>query len=465
MMLKKLIKNFVLRVRLARFKKKVTFSEKNDQVVTIYDHLAPEDDAMLQSLNSRQAGGLWVNLKKVLSEGSSKKFMSMFYIGYGHRSIGDCGTTTVSLDGISMLSAKAVQDWPLYSGQETSTRYIDVEGLGVYDPMKTENSSAIMKKWFDFYRDARPRLIEHLLEKFPIEKGQKESVYKKAIEARAFDILRSFLPAGAKTNASIHMNLRQFGDKLLWMRHHPAKETSSLALQMEEMLIKRYPSSFSEKRYPESEEFRKDFMQNHYLWTGGIQKKMGSFIHGIKNISEMEFMRSFGDLQKKRPPKTDPPKVWNEYGTFQFDFMIDFGSYRDLQRQRSAEQRMPLLTTELGFEKWYLEELPEDLQKEAEILIKDQTSDIESLACSDVERQYYIAMGFRVPCRFTIKLADLIYIVELRSQKTVHPTARMVAQKMGGVLKDAFPDLVLYLDEEPANFDVKRGTQDIVKKG
>jgi thymidylate synthase ThyX len=53
--------------------------------------------------------------------------METFYVGYGHASIADCGSTTIFIEGISILADKAIQDWQLYSGQETSTRYIDRE--------------------------------------------------------------------------------------------------------------------------------------------------------------------------------------------------------------------------------------------------------------------------------------------------------------------------------------------------
>ena len=86
--------------------------------------ITPEAEAMLQALHSRSTGGLSSHLKKLQEKGPTN-FMQNFYVGYGHKSIGDCGTTTLFIEGVSMLVAKAIQDWPLYSGQESSTRYID----------------------------------------------------------------------------------------------------------------------------------------------------------------------------------------------------------------------------------------------------------------------------------------------------------------------------------------------------
>ena len=74
----------------------------------------PEAEAMLQALHSRSVGGIKEHLK-VLEKNGPEKFISTFYVGYGHKSIGDCGTGTIFIEGVSMLVAKAIQDWQLYS--------------------------------------------------------------------------------------------------------------------------------------------------------------------------------------------------------------------------------------------------------------------------------------------------------------------------------------------------------------
>lgn len=54
------------------------------------------------------------HLKRVESVGP-EKFMKSYYVGYGHKSIGDCGTTTIFVENVSMLAAKAIQDTQLYA--------------------------------------------------------------------------------------------------------------------------------------------------------------------------------------------------------------------------------------------------------------------------------------------------------------------------------------------------------------
>lgn len=81
----------------------------------------PENQAMLMSLNSRSAGGFFKNLNEILERGA-EKFMEIYFVNYGHKSIGDCGVVAMWIDGLSMVATKQFESWPLYSGQETSTR-------------------------------------------------------------------------------------------------------------------------------------------------------------------------------------------------------------------------------------------------------------------------------------------------------------------------------------------------------
>lgn len=82
--------------------------------IHISDEFPPEATAMLQALYSRDPKSVLQHKERVQTLGVDK-FMSSYYVGYGHKSIGDCGTTTVFIEQVSMLAAKSVQDWPLYN--------------------------------------------------------------------------------------------------------------------------------------------------------------------------------------------------------------------------------------------------------------------------------------------------------------------------------------------------------------
>lgn len=423
--------------------------------------IPPEAEAMLQALHSRSVGGV-TNHLEVLKEKGAEKFMSTFYVGYGHKSIGDCGSATVFIEGVSMLAAKAIQDWPLYSGQESSTRYIDFANQPFVDPLDTKTSKEILEAWRTFYLEGLIRMQEVLKERFPRGTEEKESTYDKAIAARSFDTMRGFLPAGAATNLAWHSNLRQFADKLLLLRTHPLLEVRNIACATEEALIQMFPSSFSNKRYENTDSYNTAYMQHNYYYNENKPKDFEL----VSDTIQRDLLRTYRDILKLRPPKTDLPKQLAECGELQFSFTLDFGSFRDLQRHRAITQRMPLLTCAHGFGPWYLDEMPQDLRTKAEELIRTQATRIEKLSLPPEEAQYYIAMGFLTTNRITGSLPALVYLTELRATRFVHPTLRRRAIQIAEVLRERFAPygLVLHLDDEPDRFDVRRGEQDISVK-
>lgn len=439
--------------------------KQKDGFVLVLNNEAKIDaqaEAMLQALHSRSTGGIHSHLE-TLEEKGAENFMEKFYVGYGHKSIGDCGSATVFVEGISMLAAKAIQDWRLYSGQESSTRYIDFSDQVFLNPAGSEAGDEIMENWREFYLEAQEPLKKHLKKQFPISEGEKEGVYEKAIAARAFDITRAFLPAGATTNVAWRMNFRQFADEIMLLRHHPLEEVRDIAETTEKALEEMYPNSFGHERFETTEKYNEEWMQNEYYYQNS---DIDNFTLLFDHV-DRDMLSTHRRQMENRPIKTELPPTIAECGVAGYEFLLDFGSFRDLQRHRAVAQRLPLLTCKHGFEKWYLDALSEELREKAEEFIDAQEKAIEKLNVSDELAQYYIAMGYRVPCRVVGDLKALVYLVELRSTRFVHPT--LVAQMLTMIenLKDLFgkDGLVIHQDDEPNRFDVRRGEQDIVEVG
>ncbi len=435
--------------------------------IYIHDEFPPEASAMLQALYSRSALSVQAHVDKVKQQGSSK-FMESYYVGYGHASIGDCGSTVLYIEGVSLLACKAIQDNPLYSGQECSTRYIDFSNQPVLDPLNTLASQQIQQNWIDFYVQAKPRLVASLKAKFPLPAGEKASVWEKAINARSFDILRGFLPAGSTSQLSWATNFRQAYDKLSLLRHHPLAELREIADRCLELLKAKYPSSFSHKTYPEQEEYLRLCAQSNNYFTCGEEHLPCEDFSYRTTIDNAELEAEELPLIRSRPQKTNLPRHLSQYGRFTCTFPLDFGSYRDLQRHRNGLCRIPLLNELLGFNDWYLEQLPNDIRNEAVALLDKQLAAIRQLAASSnaaaETMQYYYPLGTNIRCQLVYDLPEMVYVTELRSSNSVHPTLRRIAHQMHRALQIEHPQLKLHSDLSEDVFDTRRGLQDIAPK-
>ena len=457
----------------------------------IADNLTPEDEAMVQALYSRSAESAAVHLAKVAESGSGK-FMANYYVGYGHKSIADCGTTTMFIENVSTLAAKAIQDWPLYSGQETSTRYIDMSKQPIEDPVDSPESRAILARWMSFYGESEDRITGLLMRRYPITAADKPDVYARAIKARGFDVMRGFLPAGICTQLSWHSNLRQAADHLVGLAYHPTNEISGVARRLQGRLAECYPSSgFDRDIALVAGVGANDSATERRAWEQKVAKEFTYSLAHTPLGDDRTYMRfkgqslrravlddpfelergTYSDMLATRPRGCVLPHFLSDLGQFTTEFTLDFGSFRDIQRHRNGVCRMPILATNWGFEPWYLEQLgdPDNgniggLRDVATKLIHEQIQAINKLDVDRFHRQYYVALGFRVPVRVTYGLPALLYILELRSTKFIHPTLRKRIRQMAAEFKMWFPQIAVHDNVDPDDWDVRRGTQTITEK-
>lgn len=460
--------------------------------VYVFDDLHPEDNAMLQALYSRSPSSVVSHLDKVKQVGSGK-FMEQFYIGYGHASIGDCGSTTIFIENVSMLVAKAIQDNPLYSGQEASTRYLDFSQQEMVDPYNHPASRKILDDWMTLYNTTMPTLIEAIKVKHPFDPAdyKSEKGWEKAAQVRAFDILRSVLPVGTTTLLSWHTNLRQARDHLRYLNSHPLEEVRNVAKTIFTQLCAKYPNSFNgEELNDDSERYgaRNEYaavhaVENHVLTVDAVldglspsertQLSQGQMIVSDKlfDISGLNSREAatLGD----RPRGAPMARRLMKYGSYDLKFLLDFGSFRDLQRHRNGYCPVPVIGNAFGFYSWYDSELerllaPADYANFKAALTR-QFDAIASLGSHGIKTdaltdQYLYPMGMACACELSYTLPQMVYVAELRSGTTVHASLRPIAQDMARAMESRHPTLKLYVDYSEDSWSPKRGEQDITVK-
>ncbi len=427
----------------------------------IHDDLDPQTTAMLQALYSRSPKSVTAHVQDIKTKGASK-FMEQFYVGYGHKSIGDCGTTTLFIEDVSMLAAKAVQDSRLYNGQEASTRYMDMSTRPFLNPTGTGIGAGVQEVWRGLYVEALAALVDGIGAAFPLQEGENEKIWQKTVKARAFDIARGLLPAGATTFVSWHTTLSHAHEHLSELDHHPLEEISSLAAGVRAALRTKYPASFSHVPDPEVEAFVKA-THRAYQEESRSPLESGSF-HADTRLFDLVSAMDTDRLWNDRPGRAFLARAVEAWGRVSFRFPLDFGSFRDLQRHRSCLLEMPVLTSR-SFSPWYLEEIrkyvPADMADNLEYHLRTFHHGADPLTDDPLVRQYYIPMGFEVDTTIRCDLRSAVYIARLRASQAVHPTLRTVAQKMARWIDGYFPGLSK-ADFGPDEWSLKRGTHDIV---
>jgi hypothetical protein len=175
----------------------------------------------------------------------------------------------------------------------------------------------------------------------------------------------------------------------------------------------------------------------------------------------------------KRPLHAALPWRLESYGRYNYLFLLDFGSFRDLQRHRNGVCQIPVTDGRFGMGPWYLQQCAAYLSaSENEKLLQDieaQKAAIAALpsqgiATTPLLNQYLYPMGTQVLVHAAYSVPQTVYVAELRSGKTVHPSLRPIAQKMLQILERDLPGMALYGDRDEDSWSAKRGEQTISSK-
>lgn len=432
------------------------------------DHLDPEVQAMLLAMYSRSYAPIASRIPD--SEESTqqhKEKLGKFYLSWGHKSVGQLGSTTVWLEGVSQLAAKAIENHPLFNGQESSTRYIDYSN----QPMVSFNEevSIWQEKWRALYIKALPLVIEKIKGEFPFDvqypceaideedNNKNKTTWNNTIKARAFDICRGLLPAGCTTNAGFVGTFDTLNDHFGEMLFHPSMEMKSIAMTVLEKMKEKYPyGTMDIDKLAERNSYITDdffYQKPSKLNTDGLffLDKENSFI----DEEIVEFLSKREKYQKIN-------RVASSRIRMIYRNLLDFGSYRDIHRHRNGVVDMCVLTPNYGFHSFYFENLPESIQPELDVLVNEYHKwyNESSEHISEVNKQYSTPMGYTIPVSYSCDLNQALYMFELRTGKTVHQTLRMFMQDWATRFSDAVGNKVrFHADFDEDNFSLKRGTQ------
>ncbi len=435
--------------------------------ISTFEKINPETSAMLQAFYSRSHMSIEDRLKLLdfeleNNDESIKKIFEKYYVNYGHKSIGDCGFITLYIEGVSLLAAKAIQDFRLYNGQESSTRYIDFQSAQFFHSSNDELGIEIYDHWLSFYIKSFYPLLAYFKDAYFKDYGN-DVYFEKTLRSKTFDILRGFLPCGIKTQLSWVVNFRQLSDQLMRLESSPLPEVKVIASEIKKLVLEKYPHAFTHRYDADNFNYRRMFNESHACFEHNL-------VEDFKYCSSINFdeVKKEYFFLENRPKGVELPTYFDRFGQFMFNFKLDFGGFRDLQRHRNGTCIMPQLNLKNVFSSWYLQQLPEQLQRVATQLLLDQSKRLRELSItSDIDNntlQYYFPLGWLVDVEYIATLPQIVYIAELRSSQTVHPTLRVIAQKMAKAVQNELPGIKLYVDYEDSKLCLKRGTQDIFER-
>src|SRR4051794_27843703 len=153
------------------------------------------------------------------------------FLGYGDDSVAQLGGMHVACEWVSNVLTKVLQRPRLAAYLEQSTRYIayDAEmpggGYRYYrDPSLGPEYARAMDALFDTYGESLPKVAAWADAQFPPPDGEPSAAHRRAIQAKALDLLRGLLPAASLSHMGIYASGQTYEQLILHLLAHPLPE-------------------------------------------------------------------------------------------------------------------------------------------------------------------------------------------------------------------------------------------------
>jgi thymidylate synthase ThyX len=379
-----------------------------------------------------------------LTAEEADKFQDKFFIQYGHSSIAELAMIPICFEGVSIVASKFLESFQRPGYSEKSTRYQVFSGDSfVLPPDCPATMKSFSKRLYDAYDRLMPRVVRRCAAQMGKDPEDPKVLEDRTVKARAFDNVRYLLPAGTGTNLAWVGNardVRYMVSAALGHRNPEIREIGEKAkaavselcpVFMNEAVPDSYeppirnlgslPSRFSFEKPDWYVEVHKPNLQPQ---PNLVQAAFESVVADMYSMSWSMF-RSHMDARGKR----GVPRVFRKV-PISFEIMMDYGAYRDLQRHRRCEIFAEPLTANYG----YL--VPDDIvgtdiegeYREAMELVDSYKDD--SIMHDPELLQYLVPLGYLHRSVFSMDLAEVYYITELRTQPQGHISYRRVAYEM-----------------------------------
>ena len=397
------------------------------------------------------------------------------FLGYGDDSVAQLGGAHVACEWVSNVLTKVLQRPRIGAYLEQSTRYIAYDAPmpgGGYRFFRDESLGAsyehAMDEVFDVYAACLPRVTAWADEAFP---GEDSPARRRAIQAKALDLLRGLLPAASLSHMGIYASGQTYEQLILHLMAHPLPEARAYGRMVLESVKAVMPSFVTRVERPDRGGEWVEFLQERDAAAGrwvarlGLDREAGAdtgrpsvkLLHvdgdedellasllfeaaGVSEestrirlaaLSAVERAELLRDLVGERRNRRHRPGRGFEALRYRFEIVSDYGAFRDLQRHRMLTVQWQGLGPHLGAgvpEEVEAAGCGDDYRRALEV----SRGAWERLAGDGREREalYALCLGYRIRYVLDLNAREAMQLIELRSGREGHPSYRAVAHEM-----------------------------------
>ncbi|MCW3034541.1 MAG: thymidylate synthase complementing protein ThyX [Solirubrobacterales bacterium] len=419
---------------------------------------------------------------------------------YGDDSVAQLGGAHIACEWVSNVLTKVLQRPRLGAYLEQSTRYIAYDrplpggGYRYYrEPELGPAYEQAMDELFDTYAALLAQLTAWLGERFRSDGGGSAGAHERAVRAKALDLLRGLLPAGALSHVGIFASGQTFERLILHLRAHDLAEARRCGELMLAAMRVAAPSFVTRVERPERGGEWVAFLRRRAatgsraarglgLDTPDSEQPAGARLlrvegderllltallfeqsahdereieQAVERLGDGERTRLLGELLGGRENRRHLPGRGLEALRYRFEIVSDYGAFRDLQRHRMLTAQWQTLTPHLGAE------VPDEVEQAGlgdqfrRALARSREA-WQALIDAGMETQapYALCLAYRVRYVLDLNAREAMHLIELRSGREGHSSYRRIARLMHRQIAAVHPNVaaaMTYLDdsEEP----------------
>lgn len=412
----------------------------------------------------------------VEGERAAKLFERVF-VGYGDDSVAQLGGAHVAVEWCSNVLTKILQRPRLAGYLEQSTRYIAYDapmpggGYRYYrDSELGAEYEASMDYLFDAYASALPRVAAWVDESYPGAEGESAGARRRAVKAKALDLLRGLLPAASLSHMGIYASGQAYEQLILHLLAHPLPEARTCGRRLLEAVKAVIPSFVARVEREGRGDVWVDYLQGRRVaeerWVSrlGLDREdtpeasssvrltrvegdenallaallfeasgvpESATVAAVSALSDAERTAMLADLVGERANRRHRPGRGFEALRYRFEIVSDYGAFRDLQRHRMLTVQWQGLTPDLGAE------VPEEVVAAGcgdlyERALDRSRGEYERLRAAGRPEAapYALCLGYRIRYLLDLNAREAMHLIELRSAREGHSSYRAVAQEM-----------------------------------
>ncbi|HSD77500.1 MAG TPA: FAD-dependent thymidylate synthase [Solirubrobacteraceae bacterium] len=422
------------------------------------------------------------------------------FLGYGDDSVAQLGGAHVACEWVSNVVTKVLQRPRLAAYLEQSTRYIAYDapmpggGHRYYrDPSLGPGYAAAMDELFGIYAAALPRVAAWVDSAFPAPDGEPTAAHRRAVQAKALDLLRGLLPAASLSHMGIYASGQAYEQLVLHLLAHPLPEARAYGRMILDALQAVMPSFVARVDRPDRGgrwiEYLRDRERAAERWVarlgldrpaaaaaeagpsvrllhvdGDEELLLAALLFEAAGVGEEstrlrltaltagERAALLRDLVGARENRRHRPGRGLEALRYRFEVVADYGAFRDLQRHRLLTVQWQRLTPGLGAgvpEEVDAAGCGDDYRRALEV----SAAAWRELADAGREREapYALCLGYRIRFVLDLNAREAMQLIELRSGREGHPSYRAVAHEMHrqiGLVHPAVAAAMTHVDTE-----------------